>query len=213
MLGEGSGDPCPFCCGQGLLLSKAMASKFPSPFVLRPLRAAWGHDGFCFLRLAALCAPCVFASPAWGDVRSWCQGTALGRALGPYCSYPGWCSVYPEGCELKRPRIWHGSSVTPNGHTEGRVWVEAHVKACSWQSGEEWKQKVWLTWCWKLSANPGGWWWWGLCYVAGTEARVSLELACGVAALLRHEGAPTSGGARCCYLSRTFTEPEAGCLK
>ena len=158
-LGEGSGDCYPLCCGQRSILSRAIAAKRPSPSVLRPLWAAWEHDVFCFLRLPALCVLCIPASPGetseagpkasglW-DMR---LDAALGHATSPYCCYPGWCSVYPEGGELKRSWIWHGSSVTPNGCTGDRVGVEAHVKACCWGSSKKWKQKcmgkVWLTWC------------------------------------------------------------------
>lgn len=38
-----------------------IAAKSPSPTV--PLWAAWEHDAFCFLVLAALHAPCVSVSP------------------------------------------------------------------------------------------------------------------------------------------------------
>lgn len=119
MLGEGSGDSYPLCCGQKSLLSRVIAAECSSPSVPHLLWAAWEHDAFCFPTLPALCAPCVHS---WYSVVAdlcvfiWSReggqgvgGLELVLALGTTATMAGWSS---QKCEV------------PIAFLETGVWVE-----------------------------------------------------------------------------------------
>lgn len=101
-----------------------------------PLWAAWEHDAFCSLVLAAVYVPCV--SFSWEHFGS-CSKVADLRNE-PRCTVLGLQLSHVEG-PCRR---------------QGGSWI--HVKASCWDAGKEWKQKsieeVWLLWCSELLADP-----------------------------------------------------------
>lgn len=114
------------------LCSRVIAVKCPSPTV--PLWAAWEHDAFCSLVLAAVHVPCVSVSP--GEISETAPRQLISEMR------PGTASLdLQHGC-LEGPYRRQG----------------VHVKASDWDTGKEWKQKsvgeVWLLWCSELLADP-----------------------------------------------------------